>query len=169
MRVRSRRPIAGLFLAAAVLALNTAAARADATVRLVGHIPPQATIQFGSNGSSTAVVPIDLSHPQGEVNLFNFTDSTNGGESYTISITSANMSDQGTPQLVSQGGSAAPVPFQLMYNGQPLQFQNGVASLKTIGGQNFGNNNGALGLMPLGTANSNTNYTDTLVFNIVAN
>lgn len=141
-------------------------AQASATVRLVGHIPPQATIALGAAGASSTLVSIDLSHPQGTINLLNFTNTSNGGESYDVSITSANLSADGVPQLIAADGTAA-VPFQLVYNGQPLQFANGVALLNSIGGDTLGSGNGSLGLVPLGQAGSG-NYTDTLVFNITA-
>lgn len=170
MHARSLRLASAILAigAGGVLALDApgAAAQSSAVVRLVGHIPPQATIQLGASGAST-VVSLDLSHPQGTINLLNFTNTTNGGEAYTISISSTNLSADGTPQLVAADGTSAAVPFQLVYNGQPLQFADGVASLDTIGGQSVGNGTGALGLVPLGQA-GNGNYTDTLVFNIVA-
>lgn len=154
-------------LAASSVWAPSAWAQASATVRLVGHIPPQATISLGAAGVSSTVVSLDLTHPNGTINLLNFTNNSNGGESYNISISSDNLAADGTPQLVSADGTAAAVPFQLVYNGQPLQFANGVAVLNSIGGDNLGSGNGALGLVPLGQA-GNGNYTDTLVFNITA-
>jgi hypothetical protein len=146
----------------AIAAMQPASAQSSATVRLVGVIPPQASVQFGVN--SPGVVTLNLDNPQGTIPLFNLLDSNNGGEGYTISIVSTNNTAQGVPELVARDGTAAPVPFQLTYNGQPLQFQNGSATLKTTGGENTGDKSGALGLVPLGQGGTNGSYTDTLQF-----
>jgi hypothetical protein len=145
-----------------IAAMQSAAAQSSATVRLVGVIPPHASVDFGVN--NPGVVTLNLNNPQGTIPLFNLVDSSNGGEGYTISVVSTNNSAQGVPELIAQDGTGDPVPFQLTYNGQPLQFQNGSATLKTIGGDKNGDNSGALGLVPLGKSATNGSYTDTLQF-----
>jgi hypothetical protein len=168
LQIHSRSALSALFAAfCAIVAAQPASAQGNATVRLVGTIPPHAAVQFGAD--NPAVVTINLNNPQGEIPLFNLIDFTNGGESYTISVVSTNRSEKGQPQLVAADGSAEPVPFQLVYDGQPLQFQNGSAMLKSIGSQNMGNNSGRLGLVPLGKSVANGNYTATLSFVISGN
>jgi len=164
-RIRLRH-LAVAALAALVLALAPAArAQSSAQVRLIGIIPPHASVQFGT--SNPAVVSITLNNSRSEIPLFNLTDSNNGGEGYTISVQALNVTAAGQPQLVAQEGNGAPVPFQLNYNGQPLLFENGTATLKTIGGQKMGDGSGALGLVPLGQGNGA--YTTTLQFVIRGN
>ena len=159
----TRIPIA---LLAAVLALALAPgagrAQSSAQVRLIGVIPPHASVQFGANNQ--AVVSFDLGNTSGVIPLFTLNDSNNGNEGYTISVQALDRSAQGQPQLVPRDGSGAPVPFQLTYNGEALTFENGRATLKTIGGQKSGDGSGALGLKPLGQGSGNGAYTTTLEF-----
>jgi hypothetical protein len=149
--------------AAGIIGAMGSVAWADATIRLVGQMPPRASLLLGGG---TAVVNVNLTGTSSQV-LFNLGDSTNGGAGYTISVISTNAQGQDQPVLTAADGSAS-VPYELTYGGVPLHFENGTATIKTLNADNNGDGTGNVALVPLKAGNSGTSYTDTLQFVIIA-
>lgn len=136
---------------------------ADATIRLVGQMPPKASLALGGG---TAVVNVNLTGTSSQV-LFNLGDSSNGGAGYTISVVSTNAQGEGQPVLTAADGSQ-PVPYELTYDGVPLHFENGTATIKTLTADNKGDGTGNVALVPLRKGTPSASYTDTLLFVIIA-